>query len=223
MGKLPGCERDLAINLLGCIHLLLLLSFIRKTKNAQLKNPTGLLHKNLMKALYKVWTELDLTSAFSQFGANMFIEILLQHSALYPGRFFSPPPKNVFKSTHLFMCTFLHEICACAHFSMLVSSQFKSNFVLISLVYGMHRAFTELLSLMWIMKVRSDRHSKFSNLSNWKDETWKKSGLQCDSNPWPPQYRYNALPTELWSHTLGTGSIYWVHVFPSSEVMWSRY
>ena len=38
----------------------------------------------------------------------------------------------------------------------------------------------------------------------------KKSGLQGDSNPWPPRYRYDALPTELCSHTLGARSIYWV-------------
>ena len=25
------------------------------------------------------------------------------------------------------------------------------------------------------------------NLSNWKEEAWKKSGLQRDSNPWPPR------------------------------------
>ena len=42
-GKLTGCERDLAIDLL---------SFIRKTKIAPLKNPTDLMHKNLMKTLY---------------------------------------------------------------------------------------------------------------------------------------------------------------------------
>ena len=48
-GKLTGCERDLAINLPGCFTLLT--SFIRKTKNAWLKNPTVLLHKNLMKPL----------------------------------------------------------------------------------------------------------------------------------------------------------------------------
>ena len=42
----------------------------------------------------------------------------------------------------------------------------------------------------------------------------KKSGLQQDSNPWPPRYRCDALPTELWSHTLGARSIYWVHIFP---------
>ena len=30
----------------------------------------------------------------------------------------------------------------------------------------------------------------------------KKSGLQRDSNPWPPRYQCHALPTELWSHTL---------------------
>ena len=40
----------------------------------------------------------------------------------------------------------------------------------------------------------------------------KKSGLQQDSHPWPPRYRCDALPTELWSHTLGARSIYWVHI-----------
>ena len=48
-GKLTGCERDSAINLPGCFRLLFFLSFIRKTKNARLKNPTDLLHKNLNK------------------------------------------------------------------------------------------------------------------------------------------------------------------------------
>ena len=37
------------------------------------------------------------------------------------------------------------------------------------------------------MKVKCDHRSKFSNLSNWKEEAWKKSGLQRDSNPWPPR------------------------------------
>ena len=57
------------------------------------------------------------------------------------------------------------------------------------------------------MKVKS----KFSSLSNWKEEPWKKSGLQRDLNPWPPRYRCDVLPTELWSHTLGARSIYRVH------------
>ena len=54
------------------------------------------------------------------------------------------------------------------------------------------------------MKVKNDHRSKFSSLSNWKEEAWtkKKSGLQRDSNPGP----------ELWSHTLGVRSIYWVHI-----------
>ena len=157
------------------------------------------------------------------------------------------------------------------------------------------------------MKVKCDHRSKFSNLSNWKGEAWKKSGLQRDSNPWPPripvrcstnwamkphigskvnllssylpvqwnhvkyiwnnsylycgsrwkwsviiavnfpikatgkekpeknqgfngirthdlrEYRCDALPTELWSHTLGARSIYWVHIFPCSEIMWNIY
>ena len=34
-------------------------------------------------------------------------------------------------------------------------------------------------------RVKRDHRSKFSNLSNWKEEAWKKSGLQRDSNPWP--------------------------------------
>ena len=63
-----------------------------------------------------------------------------------------------------------------------------------------------------LMKVKNDHRRKFSNLSNWKEEAWKKSGLQRDSNPWPPRCRYVALPTELWSHTLGARSIDWVHI-----------
>ena len=51
----------------------------------------------------------------------------------------------------------------------------------------------------------------------------KKSGLQRDSNPWPPRYRCDALPTGLWSQTLGARSIYWFHIFPCSEMMWSLY
>ena len=47
-GKLTGCERDLP----GLFRLLFLLSFIRKTKNAKLKNLTDPLHKKLMKPLH---------------------------------------------------------------------------------------------------------------------------------------------------------------------------
>ena len=31
--------------------------------------------------------------------------------------------------------------------------------------------------------MKNDHHSEFSNLSNWKEEALKKSGLQRDSNP----------------------------------------
>ena len=41
----------------------------------------------------------------------------------------------------------------------------------------------------------------------------KKIRLQRESNPWPPRYRCDALPTELWSHTLGARSIVGSH-FP---------
>ena len=66
------------------------------------------------------------------------------------------------------------------------------------------------LFLCWIrnkmIKVKNDHRSKFSNLSNWKEEAWKISGLQRGSNPWPPRWRCVALPTELWSRTLGARS-----------------
>ena len=38
-GKLTSCERDLAINLPGCFHLLFLLSFLRKTKKCPAEKP----------------------------------------------------------------------------------------------------------------------------------------------------------------------------------------
>ena len=70
-----------------------------------------------------------------------------------------------------------------------------------------------LLLLLLFLKVKNNHRSKFFNLSNWKEEAWKKkSELQRDSNPWPPRCWCVALPTELWSHTLGARSIYWVHI-----------
>ena len=50
-GLIKGQVRDLAINLPGCFRLFFLLSFITKPKNARMKNPTDLQHKNLMKPL----------------------------------------------------------------------------------------------------------------------------------------------------------------------------
>ena len=47
---------------------------------------------------------------------------------------------------------------------------------------------------------------------NWKEEAWKKSELHRDANQWSAQYRCDAVQTELWSHTLGGRSIYWVHI-----------
>ena len=54
LGKLTGCERDVAISLPSCFCILFLLSFIRKAKNARLKNPTDLLHRNVMKPLHTI-------------------------------------------------------------------------------------------------------------------------------------------------------------------------
>ena len=57
----------------------------------------------------------------------------------------------------------------------------------------------------------------------------KNSRLQRDSNPWPLRYRCDALPTELWSHTLEGRPIYWVDISRERndvkwfEMMWSIY
>ena len=47
--------------------------------------------------------------------------------------------------------------------------------------------------------IPGDHRSKFSNLSNWtvQRKPEKKSGLQRDSNLWPPRYRCDALPTGI--------------------------
>ena len=73
------------------------------------------------------------------------------------------------------------------------------------------------------MKVKSDHRSKFSNLSNWKEEAWKNQDFNEIRTRDLREYRCDALPTELWSHTLGARSNYWVHIFPCSEMTWSLY
>ena len=70
------------------------------------------------------------------------------------------------------------------------------------------------------MKVKNDHGTKFSNLSNWKENALKKSGLQqvqtCDLR----EYWHDALPGELWSHTLGARSIF--IGFISSHEEWNN-
>ena len=34
-----------------------------------------------------------------------------------------------------------------------------------------------ILALWWVLKVKNDHHSIFSNLSNWKEQAWKISGI----------------------------------------------
>ena len=48
-------------------------------------------------------------------------------------------------------------------------------------------------------KWRNDRPSE-RNLCNCVKKPDKNSGLQRGLNPWPRDYRRDALPTELWSH-----------------------
>ena len=47
------------------------------------------------------------------------------------------------------------------------------------------------------MKKWSSQWTQFMQL---RKEAWKNSGLQRGLNPWPRDYRCDALPTELWSH-----------------------
>ena len=76
---------------------------------------------------------------------------------------------------------------------------------------------TESSNIIWL-KVKSGHRSKFSNLDHRKDEAWKISGLQRNSNSWPPRHRCDARPTELWSHTFGARSI--VELISSRAVKW---
>ena len=71
--------------------------------------------------------------------------------------------------------------------------------------------------------MKIDHRSKFSNLSNWKEETWKNQGFNGIRTHDLRDTGAMALPTELWNHTLGVRSVCWVHFFPYSEVMWSIY
>ena len=62
------------------------------------------------------------------------------------------------------------------------------------------------------MKVKNDPRSEFSNLSNWKEEAWKKSGLQRDSNPWPPRYRCDFTPHgKIWTQQIDLAPNVWLH------------
>ena len=65
---------------------------------------------------------------------------------------------------------------------------------------------------MNVIKVKNDHRSKFSNLSNWKEEAWKNQGFNGIRTRDLRDNRCDALPTELWSHTLGARPTYWVHI-----------
>ena len=73
--------------------------------------------------------------------------------------------------------------------------------------------------------MKSDHRSKFSNLSNWKKEAWKISGLQWDSNPWPPVVRCStnwamnfiyifhiiSLHRKIWTQQIDLAPNVWLH------------
>ena len=49
-------------------------------------------------------------------------------------------------------------------------------------------------------QMKNDPRSCDRNLYNCVKKPEKNSGLQRGLNPWPREYRCDALPTELWSH-----------------------
>ena len=59
------------------------------------------------------------------------------------------------------------------------------------------------------MKVKNDHRSKFSNLSNWKEEAWKKSGLQRDSNPSVSRVRIPLKPWYFFFRLLLSNCLNW--------------
>ena len=83
-----------------------------------------------------------------------------------------------------------------------------------------HKAGTATLKQLtccsWNQKGLVKESSNQSNLST----KWRK---HKHSNPWPPKYRCDTLPTELWSHTLGARPIYWVHISREEWNVWSIY
>ena len=47
--------------------------------------------------------------------------------------------------------------------------------------------------------------------------------LQRDSNPWPPRYRCDALPTELWSLARNRSSVSSIYTRYMKRMTWSEY
>ena len=56
----------------------------------------------------------------------------------------------------------------------------------------------------YVLKVEEWSSQLIFQFKQLQRRSLKKSGLQWDSNPWPPRYRCDALPTELWSHIIGS-------------------
>ena len=91
-----------------------------------------------------------------------------------------------------------------------------------SRAHGFFCCFFFLFCFVFFLRLTADQLLAFAS-EEWSSQlifqfkqlerrSLKKSRLQRDSNPWPPRYRCDTLPTELWSHTLGARSIYWVHI-----------
>ena len=74
-----------------------------------------------------------------------------------------------------------------------------------------------------LLKVKNDHRSKFSNLSNWKEEAWKNQGFNGIRTRDLREYRCDALPTELWSHTLGARSFFTFIYYRSSNMNYFIY
>ena len=63
----------------------------------------------------------------------------------------------------------------------------------------------------------------WSNLSSYKESLEKILRLQRDLNPWPPRYRCDDLPTELWSLAGSRSGVSSIYTRCMKRMMWSVY
>ena len=68
-------------------------------------------------------------------------------------------------------------------------------FISVLMIYEINHIWTAEMKWKW----RNDRRSE-RDVWNCVKKPEKNSGLQRGLNPWPRDYRCDALPTELWSH-----------------------
>ena len=85
--------------------------------------------------------------------------------------------------------------CFVIRFEWLLYINIFTNFKAVLMIYEINHIWTAEMKWKWTNDRRSER-----NLCNLVKRPEKNSGLQRGLNPWPRDYRCDALLTELWSH-----------------------